>query len=285
MAGSWFAGAAGSLACHRESRADRCRTRCRRGAGGRGRRPRTGRRRRRPGTGRRRAGRELVGVGVGGCRSASASAWAGRRRRRRVPVGVGVGVVPVGVGVGAVAVGVGVGVVAVGVGVVGVGVGGCGRAGRHGDRVVVEGHGPVTGQCAAVDGVAGLHRDRGQGQDGAREGGICSECGGTAHLPEDVAGLGAVGEDDGAGRVGGERGRGLEDEDRVRVAAARSGSATRRPPARRRPCTRRARVSAPAPMKAGTLAVGLRPAASLYAVVRSDWAPCRDAVGACARCR
>ena len=29
----------------------------------------------------------------------------------------------------------------------------------------------------------------------------------------------------------------------------------------------------PAPMKAGTLAVGLRPAASLYAVVRSDWAP------------
>jgi hypothetical protein len=28
----------------------------------------------------------------------------------------------------------------------------------------------------------------------------------------------------------------------------------------------------PAPMKAGTLAVGLRPAASLYAVVRSDWA-------------
>ena len=26
-------------------------------------------------------------------------------------------------------------------------------------------------------------------------------------------------------------------------------------------------------MKAGTLAVGLRPAASLYAVVRSDWAP------------
>jgi hypothetical protein len=29
----------------------------------------------------------------------------------------------------------------------------------------------------------------------------------------------------------------------------------------------------PAPMKPGTLAVGLRPAASLYAVVRSDWAP------------
>ncbi len=31
---------------------------------------------------------------------------------------------------------------------------------------------------------------------------LCSEGGGTAHLPEDVAGLGAVGEDDGAGRVG-----------------------------------------------------------------------------------
>ena len=52
---------------------------------------------------------------------------------------------------------------------------------------------------------------------------MCSECRGTAHLPEDVAGLGAVGEDNAAGRVGNERGSGLEDEDRVRVTVRVQG--------------------------------------------------------------
>jgi hypothetical protein len=37
----------------------------------------------------------------------------------------------------------------------------------------------------------------------------------------------------------------------------------------------------PAPMAAGMLAVGLRPAASLYAVVRSDWAPAATASALC----
>ena len=80
-----------------------------------------------------------------------------------------------------------------------------GAAGR-GDRVIVEGHGPVTGQRPADDRVAGLHRDRRQGQDGALEGGTRIEGRGAAYLPEDVAGLGTVGEEDRGARIGAEGG-------------------------------------------------------------------------------
>ena len=179
--------AARSSAGHREVGADGCRSRRRRGRGavglGLGLVAVARRRRRR----RRRGAPSASASASSPSPSAVGSSWSsGRRRRRRRRRR-------------------------------------CRRAGRHGDCVVVEGHGPVAGQRAAGDGVPGGHRDRRQGKDAAREGGTRSEGRGTAHLPEHVAGLGVVGEDDAAGRVGDERGGGLEDEDRVRVTARVQG--------------------------------------------------------------
>ena len=94
----------------------------------------------------------------------------------------------------------------------------CRPTARRNDCVVVKGDGPVTGQRSAVNGVAAQHRDRRQGKDGPLKGRTCIERRRTAHLPEDIAGLGAVGQKDMGARVGSQRrGGGLEDEDRVGV--------------------------------------------------------------------
>ena len=124
-------------------------------------------------------------------------ARAGRRRRRPVPVGDGDGLVrsetapgpPVGDGDGPVPVGDGDGPMA------------------QSARCVSSSRAtPQSGQRPADHRVAGLHGDRRQGQDGALEGGTRIEGRGAAYLPEDVAGLGTVGEEDRGARIDAEGG-------------------------------------------------------------------------------
>jgi hypothetical protein len=65
-----------------------------------------------------------------------------------------------------------------------------------------------------------LHRYRRQGEDAALEDSARLERRGTAHLPENVAGIGIAGEQDRGADIGREGRADLEDEHRVRMALA-----------------------------------------------------------------
>ena len=204
-------------------------------------------------------------------------------------VGVGVGVVCVGVGVGVVCVGVGVGVVGVGVGVVGVGVGvvgvgvGVGGVVEHVGDVIVSSSrvtAPLRASTrpAMVSPVVTVIDVR------ARTVPVKSECvPRVAELPTCQNTLQAW-----APLVR----MTLLAESVVSVEGAwKMKTAFGSPPASRvsDPPTSSEDDALytpgasvwPAPMKAGTAAVWTRPAASLYAVVRSDWACAATASALC----
>ncbi len=86
------------------------------------------------------------------------------------------------------------------------------------DGIIVERDGPVSRENPSFDVRGSYERGASQSEDIPLENGIRAECGGTSHIPEYVAGLGAVGQQDDARTGRNERGRGFEYENGIGVS-------------------------------------------------------------------